>query len=653
MNDKIIILREAIVKVTQILAGKSINVTQRGVTAYVKTDTKGRPVEVNLPYLPDNATDELIQAIQGFLDHEVAKVLFTDFNVVNAVAEDKGLSSMLSMLEDIRIEREMANRFTGSAANMANTAAFFLKNVVDPEVKSAQLEGDAKKVMANLMVPMLRGMAGQHVFKDYMKDKMAEVLPVHDKIADLAAQIASTNSTDDCLELAKVIRDRLKGEDGGEGDDDGEQGEESESKGKGRGKAGKGKGKGKGEKKSAPKPAEGEESEEGESDGGEGEGEEENEEGEGAGEEPNDGGEDEGESAGGDDEGDGETDSEEGESDAGEELDTSNTKPVWELLDKDGANNFDKSVSRAISSSATEASKHAEYLIYSKDFDVIEPLKVGRDFKPYMLKELVDAVEHMVGPIQKDLERAISARSMATWEAGRRSGRLHNAGLARLAVGDTRVFRRRHEGVSKDVAVQLVIDASGSMSGQKINIATQSAYALANVLDRLKISNEVICFTTGEMPVDAGKMHEEERKLGRRYSRMEPLYMPILKTYNERLTTDVKNRFGWLPNSRILRNNIDGECVENAARRLLARREKGKIMIVLSDGHPAAYSAEGNLNKHLKETVKRVEGAGVNVIGIGIMDSAVRSFYKKNIVINNVSELPDRVIRELRHLLVG
>lgn len=197
------------------------------------------------------------------------------------------------------------------------------------------------------------------------------------------------------------------------------------------------------------------------------------------------------------------------------------------------------------------------------------------------------------------------------------------------------------------------MDASGSMRGAKVHLAVQSAYALSQVLERIGINHEVLCFTTGPIEGDPSALAEETRKIGRQFTRSEGLYMPILKGFNERLNADVKKRFGWLPNSRIMRNNIDGECIEIALRRLLSRREAGKVMIVLSDGAPNAYGDSYAMQIHLKQVVKDVAARGVNVVGIGIMTDSVRQFYPQNIVINNVEELPDRVIKELRHLLTS
>jgi len=206
---------------------------------------------------------------------------------------------------------------------------------------------------------------------------------------------------------------------------------------------------------------------------------------------------------------------------------------------------------------------------------------------------------------------------------------------------------------SPEVAPDVYYGKAEWKSG-KIHTAAAAAYALSQVLDRLSINHEVICFTTGDVH-DGSRMEEQERKYGVKYSRYESLYMPIVKGYEERINTETRQRFAWLPNVGFLRNNVDGECIDIAHRRLRMRKEKGKIMIVLSDGCPHAQSGtgRGSLSRHLKDTVEGIERSGTKIIGIGINSSEVKNFYTKNVVINNVEELPQGVIRELRTMLMA
>lgn len=693
-NDRVYILRESVVKITQMLSGKGIKVTQQGVNAYVKADHNGTPVLVNLPYLPDNATEDLCNAIQGFLDHEVAHILFTTFNVMGkAMKQGRQVAFLLNALEDPRIEKCMAERFQGCAYNLAVTGKFYLDKFVVPKMQEAAKAGKAHDVINALMVPMIRAMSGQTVFQEFMKDKWTIVEPVYERIKDLAPQIEAAASTEDCMKLAEEISKRLSGEGEGAGEGKGGSGGKKAESSGGKAKAAKGekpekseKGKGAGKADKSMKPEEDEPGASGssekdekgkpkdeEDDKSKGAGKEEEKEkdeeeekapsaGEPKEEEPkeeepeedepdvkaSDEEEDEPEEDAPDDDEDG---AEMGEGNDAPESDVSESRPIWEELDKDGVNGYDESMSRVITQETVKAAGDADYLVFTKEHDVIEKLPIGSGYDAKMTQRLIEAVDHMVAPLQKDLERAVAARSMVTRSHGHRSGRLHASNLTRLHFNDDRVFSRKHESESKDVAVELVVDASGSMSGSKIHTACQSAYALSAVLDRLSIKNEVICFTTKGIGGLEKEMHEQQMKLGIRFSRTEGIYMPILKGYDERMTAQVKERFGWLPNTRILRSNVDGESIEVAARRLLQRREHSKVMIVLSDGYPAA-AGSGNLHAHLKKTAREIEKAGVRLVGIGIESEAVRDFYSKNLVLHSVNDLPAVVIKELRHLLM-
>ena len=204
-----------------------------------------------------------------------------------------------------------------------------------------------------------------------------------------------------------------------------------------------------------------------------------------------------------------------------------------------------------------------------------------------------------------------------------------------------------------DTAVSLVVDCSGSMSRDKIGLAAVATYAMAQVLERINVPCEVLGFTTVSIDSEANaEMKESIRELGRTYSRYEGIYLPIFKSFNERLGLEQRRRIAYMPHKSFLRNNIDGESVEYAAMRLLGRREPGKVMFVLSDGQPAAYGDSRALCRHLESTVKKVEKSGVRVMGIGILDDSVKHYYPKFAVLNNLEELPNRIMTELRAALV-
>jgi cobalamin biosynthesis protein CobT len=321
---------------------------------------------------------------------------------------------------------------------------------------------------------------------------------------------------------------------------------------------------------------------------------------------------------------------------------------------------FEKATGEEIGKEIRDLSTAADYMIFTRDFDKITVFQHSSlpSVAEAAVIRLDEDTRHMVGVMQKDIERMMAARSQVLRIPGYRSGRLHTPSLHRVVAGEDRVFARKFENRSNDVAVGLLIDCSGSMSGAKFQTAMVAAYALASVLERVKVKCEAMGFTTdgwgfAKIPgVTREMLIAEETMLGRPFSRFEPIYMPIFKGFDERLSPQVKQRFACAPLSSFLANNIDGECVEIASNRLLKRRETRKVLIVLSDGAPAAYGDPRAQSRRLKEAVVELERRKVETIGIGIMTGVVRDYYPKHIVLKSASELPTTVMRQLRSILV-
>jgi cobalamin biosynthesis protein CobT len=102
-----------------------------------------------------------------------------------------------------------------------------------------------------------------------------------------------------------------------------------------------------------------------------------------------------------------------------------------------------------------------------------------------------------------------------------------------------------------------------------------------------------------------------------------------------------------------LQNNVDGESVLTAAKRLLTRREPRKVMIVLSDGQPSAVGIPAHLQSHLKRAVQTCEDMGIEMIGIGIETDSVKYYYPKHVVLRHANELPAAVMGELKRFLIA
>jgi cobaltochelatase CobT len=655
--NKVAILREKVKKLVSLLTEKRVSVTQRGVTAKVDYDKAGRPVTVNLPYIPEDADDEYIQAIEGFLDQQVARVLFADYDSRRTAGGEK-VKGLFTMIEDAFVERKMGEVFRGSGMNLNSVGDFYLKNVTEKKLRA-----DPMNPKKYLLAPMIRALSGQEVYEDYMDDKWSYVEDVMDKVGEyLKKELPLVKSSEDALKVARVAKKMLD-EDPSDSDGEGEEEGESEAEGEGEGESEDGSGEGEGE--SSPKSGKSKsgKSKSGKSDKGESEDEGDSAEGKG---ESGSGDSSEDESEGKDE---GESKGEEKKS-PGKSKSKSKSKPksssgggIGGSSEFEESSSFDEDLAEALTEKSAHAIKDTDYKVYSLDYDfigLIKPEDVG-ECRASMVREMEADVDHMVGPMQKDIERIIAAKSRANWSPGHRSGRLNPSSLSKLALfGEEKVFRRRHMAETKDTAISLVIDCSGSMGGghtsggvtrSKIWIASRAAYGLSSVLERINVPHEIIGFTTkGSLPAEA---HDEARKHGIEWSRNDRLYVPIFKSFQQRLGPDERRSMAALATPKFMCQNIDGECVEIAGLRLEQRKEKRRIMIVLSDGYPAGSANSNTLNAHLKRVVKNMPKRGVEVFGIGIASDAVKKFYPQHCVIHDVNELPSVVIGKMKEFLVG
>ena len=100
--------------------------------------------------------------------------------------------------------------------------------------------------------------------------------------------------------------------------------------------------------------------------------------------------------------------------------------------------------------------------------------------------------------------------------------------------------------------------------------------------------------------------------------------------------------------------NADGDAVMYAIETLVSRREARKMIIVLSDGMPSSSAPSLNAADMLKASIKCAKQRGIELYGIGIMDSSVKIFYGQNTkVINTLEEFDQALLGTLAERLVA
>lgn len=257
--------------------------------------------------------------------------------------------------------------------------------------------------------------------------------------------------------------------------------------------------------------------------------------------------------------------------------------------------------------------------------------------------------------LTKDLRRMLEERLRKYYVGGYKSGKLNGRSLFSVRLGNDRVFKKKNHIREINGAVSLLIDMSGSMNGSKIKTAMQSAYAMAMVLDQLKVPYEISGFVTDTMSYSMEEAFREFRaknpKTAHRVvnpSSPEKIY--IFKGFNEKFDYVAKRNItaaalGYIP----MKQNEDSKHVALAIERLGDRSEPIKSLFVFSDGEPYFCSSNTNSRSKLKSVIANaMEDFGVEVYGIGIQTEAVRTFYPKYKVIHNLKELPSTLFDFLR-----
>jgi cobalamin biosynthesis protein CobT len=233
---------------------------------------------------------------------------------------------------------------------------------------------------------------------------------------------------------------------------------------------------------------------------------------------------------------------------------------------------------------------------------------------------------HMANKLRIKLQ----TRSKDRYEYGLKKGKLHTGSIHRLLSGDTqnaqRIFRQKKVSDTLDTAVCLLVDCSGSMAGKKFNMAAAGAGTFSAALKPLNIAHSVLGFSNT-------------------VSWDDPMLW-VFSDYNERISeTDLINRFGRA--SACLWENTDGDAIAYAYAMLSARKEKRKVLLVLSDGDPAGRAHKGSITSYTRDIVKKIEGTNVDIYGIGIMHDSVKRFYKNYKVVNDLNELTPAILNIL------
>ncbi|MFV0493332.1 MAG: cobaltochelatase subunit CobT [Pseudorhodobacter sp.] len=301
------------------------------------------------------------------------------------------------------------------------------------------------------------------------------------------------------------------------------------------------------------------------------------------------------------------------------------------------------------------------YGVYTTDFDeeiraedLAEPAELER-LRAYLDQQL-EPLKGAVSRLANKLQRRLQAQQNRSWEFDLEEGTLDAGRLARVVANPTTPlsFKVEKDTEFRDTCVTLLLDNSGSMRGRPISIAAICADVLARTLERCSVKVEILGFTTRAWK--GGQSRERWLAQGREQQpgRLNDLRHIIYKGADAPWRRARPN-LGLMMKEGLLKENIDGEALEWAHRRMLMRPEARRILMVISDGAPVddstlSVNPANYLEKHLRDVIAMVERKkAVELIAIGIGHDVTR-YYNRAVTITDVEQLAGAMTEQLASL---
>lgn len=235
------------------------------------------------------------------------------------------------------------------------------------------------------------------------------------------------------------------------------------------------------------------------------------------------------------------------------------------------------------------------------------------------------------------VRRLIQIRAKVQTQYGVKRGKLDQSRIARVSLSNcgeysSRIFKNKIENKTLDAAVSVLIDMSGSMGGHKVYYALSSAILVNEVCSILNIPLEIVGFTdSGSSPV-----------------------MFLYKSFSNPKVSSESLKESVASSSYFMTGNPDGDSIIWTHDRLSSRKERKKLLIVMSDGQPAASKPSGGLAKYTRKTITEIENnKKVLVYGLGLCSDAVVHFYKNNVVVWKPQEIPSSLLTLLEQGIIN
>jgi len=301
------------------------------------------------------------------------------------------------------------------------------------------------------------------------------------------------------------------------------------------------------------------------------------------------------------------------------------------------------------------------YRVFSTRYDREVP--AAGLVRPELLRELRERLDEFTREQGVNLARlsrrlaALFARPARDgWNFGEEEGYVDGSRLSQLvsSPAERRLFRTVRMRPGSDAVVGLLIDCSGSMRAHIEKVAVL-VDVLCRALHQAGVSSEVLGFTTGAW--NGGRVQQEWMAQGRppHPGRLNEVTYMVYKDA-ETSWRRARGSLAALLKPDLFREGVDGEAVDWACNRLLARDESRRVLLVISDGCPmdtatSLANDRAYLDRHLKTVLERRDRQGeVEIYGLGVAQD-LSPHYRHCTMLDLSRGLGNRVFADILDML--
>lgn len=247
----------------------------------------------------------------------------------------------------------------------------------------------------------------------------------------------------------------------------------------------------------------------------------------------------------------------------------------------------------------------------------------------------------IIESLENDLREIFVARRASRWKSGFKTGkridiktRIQEKAKGISAV-ESKAWQKRELPTEKDYAISILVDLSGSMSGQKIQETFKALIVLSEVLNKLSIKTEIIGFND--------RLYEYQ-------------------TFGESFSREIRENMGGAlrevdnHNGGRASYNDDGWALQETSKRLARQKAAEKFIMVLSDGVPEESPAHSGSEFDLNRVVNHImQESGQKLIGLGIGSGTghVEKYYPNSLANINVKEMAEKLADTIREMIVN